>query len=56
MKNISIILILILGIFITILSITGLETDRFNEIISQKIIENNNKVSVKLQKIKANKV
>ena len=52
MKNISIILILILGIFITILSITGLETDRFNEIISQKIIENNNKVSVKLQKIK----
>ena len=52
MKKISIILILILGIFITILSTTGLETDRFNEIISQKIIENNNKVSVKLQKIK----
>ncbi len=52
MKKISIIFILILGIFITILSITGFETDRFNEIISQKIIENNNKVSVKLQKIK----
>ena len=52
MKKISIILILILGIFITILSITGLETDRFNEIISKKIVENNNKVSVKLQKIK----
>ncbi len=52
MKKISIILIIVVGIFITILSITGLETDRFNEIISQKIVENNNKVSVKLQKIK----
>ncbi len=52
MKKISIILIIVVGIFITILSTTGLETDRFNEIISQKIVENNNKVSVKLQKIK----
>ena len=46
------ILFSILISLIIILSTTGLETDRFNEIISQKINESNNKISIKLEKIK----
>ena len=49
--TVSILSFLIISI-VTILSTVGYETNRFNELISKQIIENNKEISVKLQKIK----
>ena len=50
--RLSIILFFLLVSLIIILSTIGLETDRFNKFISNKITENNNEISLKLKKIK----
>ena len=50
--RLSIILFFLLISLIIILSTIGLETDRFNKFISNKITENNNEISLKLKKIK----
>ena len=46
-----IIFILLLSILITVLSIKGLETEKFNGFIADKIIEKNKDISIKLNKI-----
>ena len=46
------IVILILLSLATILATTGYETNRFNNFIIDQIEKNNNKVSLKLEKIK----
>ena len=48
----SIILIFLLFSLILVLSTIGIETDRFNKFISNKITENNKDISLKLEKIK----
>ncbi len=48
----SIILFFLLFSLIVVLSTIGLETDRFNKFISNKITENNKNISLKLKKIK----
>ena len=45
-------LIIILFLILSILSTTGYETEKFNKIITNRIIEQNNKVSLELEKIK----
>ena len=45
-------LVVVLFIIIFILSTTGYETEKFNKIITDKIVEQNNKVSLELKKIK----
>ena len=39
-------------LFLTILTTIGIETDKFNKIITEKINENNDKISLKLKTIK----
>ncbi len=54
-KVLSILLItslVILGIFTIILSTVGIETDKFNKLISKKINESNNNINIKLNTIK----
>ena len=41
-----------LTLLIAILTTTGLETDRFNNLITKKLIKTNNKVDLKLNTIK----
>ena len=48
----SIILILLLSISIIAISTKGLETKKFNDLISNKIIEKNKDISIKLEKIR----
>ena len=48
----SIILILLLSLSIIVLSTKGLETKKFNDLISNKVIEKNKDISIKLVKIK----
>ena len=45
-------LVVVLFFIIFILSTTGYETEKFNKIITDKIVEQNNKVSLELKKIK----
>ena len=56
MKNffgsIILILIIIFSCLIVILSTTGIQTNKFSKIISNKVIENNKNISLKLDKIK----
>ena len=56
MKKISIsiflIFLIILIITVTILSTVGIETKRFNNLVTQKINKNNNKISLNLNSIK----
>ena len=56
MKNffgsIILILIMIFSCLILILSTTGIQTNKFSKIISNKVIENNKNISLKLDKIK----
>ena len=56
MKKISIsillIFLIILTITVTILSTVGIETKRFNNLVTQKINKNNNKISLDLNSIK----
>ena len=47
-----IILFFILVLLMTVLSTIGFETDKFNNLISDKAIENNKNISLKLEKIK----
>ena len=46
------IFLLIIISTITVLTLVGYETDKFNEVISKKIIKNNQKISLNLEKIK----
>ena len=46
------IFLLIIISTITVLTLVGYETDKFNELISKKIIKNNQKISLNLEKIK----
>ncbi len=48
----SIILILLLSLSIIVLSTRGLETKKFNDLISNKVTEKNKDISIKLEKIK----
>ena len=48
----SFILIFSILIVISILSTTGYETNRFNDIVTKKIIENNQNISLEIKKIK----
>lgn len=49
---ISLIILIILGYLIVVLSTKGFETNRFNKIISNRIIKNNQNISLKLENIK----
>ena len=50
--TLSIFLLLSVILFLTILTTIGIETDKFNKIITEKINENNDKISLKLKTIK----
>ena len=50
--NLILLVFLILILFVTILSTRGIETEKFNNLISQKINETNNNVNLKLTSIK----
>ena len=50
--SIILILFLIFGSLILVLATTGIQTDKFNKIISNKIVENNKNILLNLNKIK----
>ena len=50
--KITLILILLIGILISYLSIIGIETDKFNSQISNKIKQIDQKLEIELKKIK----
>ena len=51
-STLSIILIILLSLSIIVLSTKGLETKKFNDLITNKVIEKNKDISIKLEKIK----
>jgi len=52
LNSFFILILLLLILIISILATTGIETNKFNQIISDKINENNKAVSIELKKIK----
>ena len=48
----TIIFFIALALLIFLMSTIGLETNKFNEFISDKAIENNKDISIKLEKVK----